>query len=281
MNYRFILPFLLTLFIISSPCLLAGEDNPHVSPLYFGPNALPVPDMLDGTLHSRLYGELALDFHAGYYGDLTETIFAKVNIPLFTPRVNLSLWMPVIEFFDNTPASLAHQDSEKRKDKGYTIGNVYISTDIQVLKQARIRPDITIRAAVITASGDNDEYARYYDAPGYFFDASIAKSIGFDHRFFKDLRFVLNGGFLCWQTSQTVQNDAWMYGLMAKLKTSVFDLACTWQGYNGWQKNGDMPMTVKVDIRYNRGCFRPLFQFEHGLRDYLYNHFRLGLGYAF
>ena len=49
----------------------------------------------------------------------------------------------------------------------------------------------------------------------------------------------------------------------------------------GWQKNGDMPMTVKVDIRYNRGCFRPLFQFEHGLRDYPYNHFRLGLGYAF
>ena len=92
---------------------------------------------------------------------------------------------------------------------------------------------------------------------------------------------MLNGGFLCWQTSQTVQNDAWMYGLMAKLKTSVFDLACTWQGYNGWQKNGDMPMTVKVDIRYNRGCFCPLFQFEHGLRDYPYNHFRLGLGYAF
>lgn len=138
------------------------DTDSRVSPLYFGPNALPVPEMLDGKVHERLHTEIAFDLHMGYHGDLTETVFAKLNIPLFSSRVNLSLWMPVVEFFSNTAESLAWQDPQVRSLKGTAIGKLYISTDIQLLRQTRTRPDIVVRAAIVTASEDTEKYARFF-----------------------------------------------------------------------------------------------------------------------
>ena len=91
--------FLLWLCAASALTAQPWWEGNRVSPMYFGPNALPVPDMLDGRVAPRLYAELAGDIHKGFYGDMTETVSAEVNIPLFTPRVNLSVWMPVVEFY--------------------------------------------------------------------------------------------------------------------------------------------------------------------------------------
>lgn len=137
---------IITSSILSIPYSLAQEKRTNNSPLYFGPNALPVPHMLEGRVSSRIYTELAYELGSGFYGDCTRTISAKINIALFSPRINLSLWMPVIEFYKNSSESLILQDSPNKRIKGYEIGNVYISTDIHVIKQSKIRPDITIRA---------------------------------------------------------------------------------------------------------------------------------------
>lgn len=274
---------LLPCVILGLTCssVLAKDMNVSASPRYFGPNALPVPEMLEGTVSQRLYMEVAFDLAAGFHGDLTKTIFAKLNIPLFSSRVNLSLWMPVVEFYSNTAESLAWQGSPERKFKGNEIGNLYISTDIQLLRQTRTRPDIVVRAAVVTASGDSEEYARYYDAPAYFFDASIAKSADIGDGFFTCVCFIFNGGFLCWQTGKSVQNDAYMYGFKIRLSTLVADVSAAWQGYTGWQRNGDRPMVFRVEAVFRVGRFRPLGAFEHGIRDYPFNRFRVGLGYEF
>ena len=151
---------LLVLSCFLSPVLRARDGEVNVSPLYFGPNALPVPEMLDGTVSACPYAELSFDWSLGYHGDLTRTLTARVNIPLFSPRVNLSVWMPVVEFYTNTPESLEWQNSPGRKTSGYEIGTVYVSTDIQLMRQTRTRPDISVRAALVTASGDSEEYAR-------------------------------------------------------------------------------------------------------------------------
>lgn len=272
---------LAVLFFVCQCMIYARNENGSVSPLYFGPNALPVPEMPDGTVSPRLYAELAFDLHPGFYGDLTKTISAKVNIPLFSRRVNLSVWMPVVEFYDNTEESMDWQNSAGRKKSGCEFGNLCISTDIQVLEQSRFRPDIVVRAALITASGDSEEYARFYDAPAYFFDASLSKSIEMRHLFFKSVRLTLNGGFLCWQTDKSVQNDAYMYGVMASLDTRIADVSVAWQGYTGWQRNGDRPMVVRADIGFHAGKFRPLIAYEYGIRDYPFHHIRAGLGYIF
>lgn len=274
---------LLPCVILGLTCssVLAKDMNVSASPRYFGPNALPVPEMLEGTVSQRLYMEVAFDLAAGFHGDLTKTLCAQIRVPLFSSRVNLSLWMPVVEFYTNTAESLEWQNSQKRRYRGHEFGNVYISTDMRVLRQTRHRPDITVRAAVITASGDSEEYARYFDAPGYFLDTSISKSIEFASELFRSLRVTVNGGFLCWQTDKSRQNDAYMYGVKAKLDICLMNLSAAWQGYTGWQNNGDRPMVFRIEAVFNAGRLHPLLAFEHGIRDYPFNHFRVGLGYGF
>ena len=263
------------------PVVAPAQDEGRISPLYFGPNALPVPDMLDGRVSERFYVELDYDCHSGFYGDLTQTVFAKAHIPLFSPRVNLSVWMPVVEFYRNTPASIAHSRPPEVSYSGYQIGNVYVSVDFQVLKEGRFMPDMSVRAAIVTASGDGDEYFRNFDAPGYFFDASIGKSVKFQGDFFQSLRLAANAGFLCWQVSANTQNDAYMYGVKAVLETRLLDVSCVWQGYTGWIGDGDAPMVIKASAVFRAGQFRPLIAYEYGLRDYPFHHFRVGVGFVF
>ena len=62
------------------PVVAPAQDEGRISPLYFGPNALPVPDMLDGRVSERFYVELDYDCHSGFYGDLTQTVFASTAI---------------------------------------------------------------------------------------------------------------------------------------------------------------------------------------------------------
>lgn len=260
----------------------AGDlEGSRVSPLYFGPNALPVPDILDGRVSEKLYLELDYDWFAGHYGDMTHTLSAKVRVPLFTPRVNLSVWMPVVEGYRYTPEALEHFRPLVYRERGTQVGNVYVSTDIQVFRERRIMPGITVRAAVITASGDGDEYSRYFDAPGYFFDASVGKSLELGHPFFHYVRVAAGAGFLCWQVTSVTQNDAWMYGLSAALSTSLADARLAWQGYNGWMGDGDRPMVIQASLTFKAGGFRPVIAYEYGLRDWPYSHLRIGLAYEF
>lgn len=276
------LSFTLLLFMSAMPT--SANDDIRVSPLYFGPNALPVPEMLDGTVSDRLYVEVSYDFYKGFYGDKTHDLNAKVHIPLFTPSVNLTLWMPVVEFYYNTPASIDHQASVKQKMKGSGMGNVYVTTDIHLFKQKRIMPDVSLRVGLITASGDNEQYARYYDAPGYFFDTSVAKSLKLKKGFVREVRFVVNAGFLCWQVAKSIQNDAYMYGLKAKVCTGPFDCSFAWQGYSGWIGNGDKPMVIRADAVWKlgrKGNIRPLVSYQYGVRDYPFHQLRVGMGYRF
>lgn len=279
--YRVFIPLVLFLAAEGGVHVRAQGAADRVAPLFFGPNALPVPQMLDGRVSTGLYLELAGDVHKGFYGDMTETVSARVSIPLFTPRVNLSVWMPVLEFFQYTPEALEHFRPRVERLRGYEVGNVYVSADIHLFKEKRIMPDVAVRAVIITASGDGDECSRNYDAPGYFFDVSAGKSFRLGDGFFRSVRVAASGGFLCWQIAQTAQNDAWMYGVSAALSTSIMELSCAWQGYSGWKHDGDRPMVVRACLAFPVKGFRPLLGYEYGLRDYPYHHFRAGLGYTF
>ena len=79
----------------------------------------------------------------------------------------------------------------------------------------------------------------------------------------------------------SMQNDAYMHGLKIRLDTRIADLSAAWQGYTGWQDNGDRPMVFRTEAVFNAGRLHPLLAFEHGIRDYPFNRFRIGLGYTF
>lgn len=273
-------------YFFASACLavsisaFAGDDN-TMSSQYFGPNAMPVPDMLDGTVSKRFYAELSYDYYAGRYGDATHDIFAKVNIPVFSPRINLSLWMPIIEYYRNTDSSIEHQHPQKAKKSGFEFGNLYVSTDIHILKQKKICPDMTLRAGLITASGGSDMYGRYFDSPGYFFDTSVAKTFNVCRERQSSVTVICNLGFLCWQVKSNSQNDAFLYGLKTKYDEPRFSASLAWQGYSGWIGNGDRPMVVKASFTYKLKHFRPLVAYQYGIRNYPFQQIRVGLGYVF
>lgn len=242
-----------------------------IAPAYFGPNAFPIPDMLDGRTQSELHLELAGEGYFGYDGSRTADIFARVRVPLFTRWANLSVWMPVYGWYDQFDG------------KGSGAGDVYLSTDVQVLHnewfhspKAKYIPQITVRLAMKTASGEQFERKRHYDCPGYFFDLSIGQSIPVKS---VELRFAGSAGFLCWQTDNGRQNDAVMYGLQAKLRHEFFSLETTWGGYVGWERYGDAPMSLKVRAAGHIKGFEPYVQYQYGIKDYPFHQIRVGLAY--
>ncbi len=242
-----------------------------VAPAFFGPNALPVPDMSDGRTYEQLRVELAADGYFGYDGSRTADLFARVHVPVFTRWVNVSVWMPVYEWYSQADGT------------GSGAGDVYLSTDIQVLhnswfksERAEYIPQMTLRLGMKTASGEQFYRQRHYDCPGYWFDAAIGESFGLGAI---ELRLAASAGFLCWQTANARQNDAVMYGLQAQLRHEFFSLQTTWGGYVGWERYGDAPMSLKVRAAGHIKGFEPYVQYQWGIKDYPYHHLRIGLAY--
>ncbi len=244
--------------------------------------------MLDGRTQPALRMELATDGFFGYEKDKTADLYARVNIPLWTDRVNLSVWMPIMEWYSMT---LERQRTCRLQDKepiqGHEAGDVYVSTDIQLLKARKYTPDIAFRAALKTASGGSFDKARYFDSPGYWFDVAVGKSMYIgkgvsamdNENAFLELRLAGSLGFLCWQTDNGRQNDALMYGLQLFAKAKYISLRATWGGYMGWEKIGDRPMTIKMQLNGHIKGFEPFVAYQYGLKDYPFHQLRVGLAY--
>lgn len=264
----------------------------QISPYYFGPNAFAVPEMLDGRVQTVLRAEVATDYFHGFRGDQTIDASFKLNIPLWTDRANLSVWMPVREWYRNTDESLAasriQPENMESARSGHLTGDVYVSTDIQLLRESGLLPDAVLRTALKTASGFESFHARYYDSPGYFFDISVAKSVAVGHneQWEHRLRIALSSGFLCWQTDLGRQNDAVQYGVLAKWENTFFTLSGYLSGYGGWEHNNnggelahDRPMVLRTDLACHFGLFDVVAAYQYGLRDYPYHLVRIGLAY--
>lgn len=270
------------------------SENTLISPYYFGPNAFPVPEMLDGTVHHDLHAELTANHYRGYASDRTTDLTLRVHIPLFTDRVNLTLWMPTVEWYKSTERrmrqcrtwDLAQTDSRARS--GCVSGDISISTDIQVLKARRWWPDIAIRAAIKTASGNDFQYARYYDAPGYFADIALGRSILLGSKKDHDLRLAASAGFLCWQTANGRQNDATLFGFLLRWSWHKISLTESLRGYSGWEHNscnegslaGDFPMVFKSQFNYRiHRHWQLQAAYQYGIQDYPFHQIQLGVAY--
>lgn len=259
-----------------------------IGPAYFGPNAFPVPDMLDGRTSSELRLELYGDCFFGtttgsIADDITGDLFAKVTIPLFTPKANLTVWMPIFEYF-YTSAEVNRmrrlpEPYDRTPLRGIDSGDLYVSADVRLLSQERHHLDITARAVLKTASANEFAKGRCYDAPGYFFDVAFGRGfqLGIDH----NLRVALSGGFLCWQTDNGRQNDAVMYGALLAYTYKGFTIDTCFGGYVGWEDDGDRPMTLKTNLSYRIGDLSLCVGHQVGFKDWPYHQIRVGATYAF
>ena len=257
-----------------------------IGPAYFGPNAFPVPDMLDGRTSSELKLELRGDCFLGtttgnVADDITGDLFAKLTIPLFTSKANHTVWMPIFEYFYTSADVNALRRLPHSGDlQGMDSGDVYVSADIRLLSQERHYVDATARAVLKTASANCFAEGRCYDAPGYFFDVAVGHSFGFiggNHY----LRLAASGGFLCWQTDNGRQNDAVMYGAMLAYRLKRFSIDATLGGYIGWEGDGDRPMTLKTNLSYHIDNLTLRVGHQVGFKDWPYHQIHLGATYAF
>ena len=264
-----------------------GEPS-KIAPAYFGPNAFPVPDMLDGRTSSELklelYGDCFLGTTTGRVADdITGDLFAKLTIPLFTPKANLTVWMPIFEYFHTSAELNALRRLPEPYDKmtlqGMDSGDVYVSADIRILSQEKHHLDMAARAVLKTASANEFAKGRCYDAPGYFFDVALGR--GFDLGANSNLRVAASTGFLCWQTDNGRQNDAVMYGVLLAYRYRNFTIDTCFGGYAGWERDGDRPMTLKTNLSYRIGDLSLRVGYQVGFMDWPYHQIRVGASYNF
>ena len=250
-----------------------------IGPKFFGPNAFQVPEMLDGTVSPTLQAELAGDYFKGHLAsgrDNFYDIHVKISIPLWTPRVNLTFWMPVCEWWNmGENAKNARRVSPEYSGKGCDAGAAFLSIDFCILTEKKYCPAIAIRAALRTASDGSFEHGVGYDCPGYFFDAAIGKNFG-------PVRLALSGGFLCWQTDNGRQNDAIMFGALARYDNRWISLSAQFGGYWGWERVGDFPMTLRVRAEGPREwIFRPFALYQRGFHDWPFDQVRAGVIFSY
>ncbi|MBR2608885.1 MAG: hypothetical protein IKC68_04070, partial [Bacteroidales bacterium] len=124
------------------------------------------------------------------------------------------------------------------------------------------------------------EYARYYDSPGYFFDAAFGRGFSVADGDVV-MRVALSGGFLCWQTDNGRQNDAVMYGALFSLACGPFTFRTQYGGYVGWEAMGDAPMTLRADLGWAFGDFSLNAGYQVGFNHWPFHQFRLGVSYSF
>lgn len=253
-------------------------ESTHIGPSYFGPNAFPVPDMLDDAVSRELEIKVRVDWFRGDFGDHTGSLMASIRVPLFTSRANLVVWMPVIEGYHLSTRWMEHAPVDPSTPRrGSAVGTLFASTDILLMRENHRRPAMAVRAGIKTASEDDWTTARYYDCPGYFFDMSFGKDFALENPTLKALRIGISGGFLCWQTDNARQNDATMYALKATARFKHVNLTQDIRGYFGWEKDGDCPAVMKTTIEGRIKRFTPFVEYQKGLHDYPFQQFSIGL----
>ena len=242
-----------------------------------GPNALPVPTIKNGKLPENAYFRFSVDNHRSR-GDKTENLHTELFLPLFSPRVGLNLALVPIEHYKTDTLTRDLRRARGITGEGIAVGDLYIGTYIQLVKNHSRLPDVLLTINLKTASGNKLSDARYTDAPGYFFDLSMGKNINLDPQGSTYIRPHLMLGFYVWQLlgNDQLQNDALLYGLGFDLALPKFEITNALGGYYGYLGNGDRPLVYRVQIGTK---FKTVVNYElglqRGLNDFGYTSFRL------
>ena len=249
------------------------------SPGYFGPNALPVPEITKGFVMDKGSIELAVDGHFSK-GDNTQNLFTKLYYPIVANLIAIESYVVPIEHFKMDTATRDDRAARIKSGEGTAGGDIYFGTIIQLVKNKKF-PDIAIRLSCRTASGTNVSAARYTDAPGYFFDLSGGKDFKIKNSENKKIRVYGMLGFYSWQTNSEAhrQDDALLYGAGIDFSCEKYTISASSAGYIGYINNHDSPAVVRLNILRKGKSFNYGISTQYGLHDFYYKSIRLSLIY--
>jgi hypothetical protein len=253
------------------------------SSAWFGPNANPVPEFTDARIPSVTTVQLMGDYYFGY-GDETQNGYFKIEIPLLPERVSFKIWTSVLEHYKVTE-TVSNIRLMNGVTSGKANGDFYVQTRISLMKETKNIPAIILNTTLKTASGTNFKERRYFDTPGYYFDVEIGKSVFLKNEMMNELRFVGNLGFLCWETTNSTQNDAPMYGGKIIAGNQHWQWENTLSGYYGWMHTnpiygsnyGDAPLVLATKFSLKQKKIDYFAQYQYGIKDYPYHQLRVGV----
>jgi len=250
------------------------------SPAYFGPNALPVPEIRDARIDSIVSLEGSVDLHFSK-GDNTQNLFLKFRYPFWGGRIVVEVFGVPVEHYKMDTVTRDERAARCYDCEGTAMGDLYFSTIIQLLYDKGSWPDLMLGITLRTASGNVLGDARFTDAPGYYFDLSAGKSYKLSSKF-KIRPFVMLG-FYVWQTNEDAwrQNDAFLYGLGLSAYSNTYEFNAKWGGYKGYIGNGDAPMVLRANAIYKFKKVHLKLAFQQGLNDFEYTSLRIGSVFYF
>ncbi len=265
--------------------ILSLHAQVKYAPAWFGPNANPVPEMTDARIPEKTIISLIGDYYFGF-GDETSNIRYKIEIPLLPNRVSLSIWNTAFEHFRVTEKVHTYRNMEGNLT-GKASGDFYVQTRISLLTEKKKSPSIIINSTLKTASGTNFEQRRYFDTPGYYFDAEAGKSFYTKSKLLNEIRLVANLGFLCWETTNSTQNDAPMYGFKLITGNNTWKFENTLSGYWGWMHTnpkygsdyGDAPLVYAAKFTILQGHMDYFAQYQYGIKDFPYHQLKAGISF--
>lgn len=260
------------------------QDYMIYSPAYMGPNALSVPCSQKGIVKDRYEVQIGVDGHFSK-GDQTQDVSLRMYYPLIMHRVAIELYGVPAEHYAMNEKTVIERRSRHRDGSGFSAGDLYFSTLVQVIRNKRF-PDIVLRMACKTASGGMLSDARFTDAPGYFFDISAGKDFMFDQSWLKKIRIHAMAGFYSWQMNlpNNQQNDALLYGAGVDIVTDDFKLETVLEGYSGyfgkrglyivdkseWIEFNDRPMLWRTQLVKETRNLDVVLGYRYGLNDFGY-----------
>jgi hypothetical protein len=216
------------------------------SPGYMGPNALPVPRLVDGLVSGRMTLEPEATIHL-QPGEITAGGGLRFFYPIAKGVAGLEFSQVMAEYYKTDTILRDERFARSEHVEGIATGDINLATYLTLIKD-RHWPDMALRINLRTASGSKLSDARYTNSPGYFFDLSAGKKVTRDSEQVKPVvRIYGTLGFYAWQTNleNNKQNDALLTGLGTRLNFGRHDFSAEGAGYFGYLKMRDDPVVIR------------------------------------
>lgn len=268
----------------------------QIAPGKLGPNALPVPRMDYALVDDESKIEIGAHYHQ-MPGDTAINSYFNWHWNLAPGRVVMEIWGEPSETF-RLSNELRDQRQIYYDDNGWSTeaGDLLISTYVQLLKNKKYFPDLSLNYTLKTTTGVNWN-GRYTDASMNYFYLAAGKSILFKGSFVNEIRIAALCGFYVWQTNKVemAQDEGRVIEAGIQLHAKGFIFYTEYGGYMGYDAYEFMergsgqdriqgfndPLILRTRLEKTGKHLNFTVEYQTGFRDYFYQTFRLGIIYHF
>ena len=268
-----------------------------IAPGYFGPNALPVPELRNGIIQATPYFETLTEGHLSN-GDNTFDLSLRYLHPFAGNRVAVDFYMVPLEYYKISDQVRDERKIRNTQPEGIVVGDLFFGTIIQLTKGKEKFPDLTLEMYCKTTSGGGLDDARFTDHPAYYFNLNFGKDVPVFKKMDR-VRWYGSLGFYNWQTNldDYLQNDAPSYGFGLQLNKKSIQLdnqVCGYLGYISWKDEpvvrfsdkpyvyaGDQPIVYRLIILKSFKNTNIKLEFQQGLHDFNYSSLKFGIQILF